>query len=146
MGDHLDMAAKTPKVTAQRGIQNLASPLTRCLRTRQMQFKYRHLNTDVNSDTLFLLTKSARGFECAQLFVTDQEFADVYPMHSKAEALYKLDTFCKTHGLPQTLVTDLAPEETKGEWEKVVKQYLLSQRTSEAHLGWKKRAEIEIGN
>jgi hypothetical protein len=92
-----------------------------------MQFKYRHLNTDVYSDTLFSHTNSARGFDCAQLFVTDQEFADVYPMRSKSVAPYKLDVFCKTHGLPKTLITDLAPEETKGEWEKVVKQYLLSQ-------------------
>jgi hypothetical protein len=65
-------------------------------------------------------------------------------MRSKADAPFKLDIFCKTHRLPKVLITDLAPEETKGEWEKVVKQYLLTQRTTEAHSGWQNRAEIEI--
>jgi hypothetical protein len=65
-------------------------------------------------------------------------------MRSKSEAPYKLDAFCKTYGLPKTLITDNAPEETRGEWEKVVKQYLLTQRTTEPHSGWQNRAEIEI--
>jgi hypothetical protein len=42
-------------------------------------------------------------------------------MCSKADAPYKLDAFCKTYGLPKTLLTDNAPEETNGEWEKVAK-------------------------
>jgi hypothetical protein len=98
----------------------------------------------VCSDTLFSETKSARGFTCGQLFVTDQEFAEVYPMSTKTDAPYKLDQFCKSYGLPRTLITDLAPKETKGEWAKVVKQYLLSQKTSEAHSSWQNCAEIEI--
>jgi hypothetical protein len=77
-----------------------------------------------------------------QLFVTDQDFADVFPMHSKAEAPYKLDDFCKTHGLHRMLITDNAPEETKG--YKVAKQYLLSQQTTEPKSGWQNRAKIEI--
>jgi hypothetical protein len=132
------------KVTTQCGIRNLLSPLTRRFRTRQMQLKYQHLNTDVYSDTLFSLAKSARGFECGQLFVTDQEFAEVYPMRSKSEAPYKLDAFSRTYGLPKVLITDLAPEETKGEWEKVVNKYLLTQHTTEAQSGWQNQAEIEV--
>jgi hypothetical protein len=89
--------------------------------------RYQHLNTDVYSDTLFSEQKSTRGYTCGQLFVTDQEFIDVYPSM-----------------LPRTLVTDLAPKETKGEWEKGVKQYLLLQRTTEAHSGRQNQAEIEI--
>jgi hypothetical protein len=33
---------------------------------------------------------------------------------------------------------------TKGEWNKVVKQYLLQQRTVEPDSGWQNRAEIQI--
>jgi hypothetical protein len=42
------------------------------------------------------------------------------------------------------LITDNALEETKGEWDKVAKQYLLSQRTTEPHSGWQNCAESEI--
>jgi hypothetical protein len=78
-GTSIDIASKTLKVTTQRGIRNL-SPPTRRFRTRQSQLRYSHLRTDVYSDTLLSEVKSPRGFQCAQLFVTDQDFADVYPM------------------------------------------------------------------
>lgn len=42
------------------------------------------------------------------------------------------------------LITDNAPEETLGEWNKVAKQYLLSQRTTKPDSGWQNRAEVEI--
>jgi hypothetical protein len=94
-GTSLDVATRTLKVTTQRGIRNILSPLTRCFRTRQSQLQYRHHQTNVYSDTLFSDTKYCRGFTCGQLFVTDQDFADIYPMRSKSEAPYKLDVFCK---------------------------------------------------
>jgi hypothetical protein len=78
-GTSLEIASKTLQVTTQRGTRNLLSPP----RPR----------TNVYSDTLISDTKSPRGFECAQLFVTDQDFAEVYPMRLKAEAPYKLDLF-----------------------------------------------------
>jgi hypothetical protein len=143
-GASVDIASRTLKITTQRGIRNILSPLTRCFCTRQTQLWYPHLCTDVYSNTMFSDTKSCRGFTCAQLFVTDQDFADLFPMRSKSDAPYKLDLFCKTHGLPWILITDNAPEETKGEWDKVAKQYLLSQRTTEPKSGWQNRAEIEI--
>lgn len=62
----------------------------------------------------------------------------------KADAHIKLDAFCKSYGLPQTLITDNAYEETLGNWEAVVKSYLLKQRTTEPYSGWQNRAELEI--
>jgi hypothetical protein len=79
-GTSLNIATRTLKVTTQRGICNILSPLTRRFRMRQSQLQYRHLRTDVYSDILFSDTKSCRGFTCGQIFVTDQDFADVYPM------------------------------------------------------------------
>jgi hypothetical protein len=42
------------------------------------------------------------------------------------------------------LITDNAPEETKGEWNKVAKQNLLQQRMGKPDSGWQNRADIEI--
>jgi hypothetical protein len=77
-GTSVDIAARTTlEITTQRGIRNILSPLTRRFRTRQAQLWYPHLRTDVYSDTMFSDTKSCRGFTSAQLFVTDQDFADL---------------------------------------------------------------------
>jgi hypothetical protein len=75
--------------------------------------RYHTLQTDVYSDTLFSETKSVHGYECAQIFVTNQDFAEVYPMKMKSDAPYKLDLFCKTYGLPRMLITDNAPEDKR---------------------------------
>jgi len=105
-GTSVDIARCTLRVTTQRGIRNLESPLSRQFRTRQTHLRYNHLRTDVDSDTLFSETKSARGYTCGQLFVTSHDFAEFHPMRTKGDAPYKLDLFCKTYGLPQVLITD----------------------------------------
>jgi hypothetical protein len=143
-GTSIEVAKHTLSNTTQRGFRNLDSNLSRRYRTRQAHLRYHFLKTNVYSDTLFSEHTSARQYTCAQLFVTDQDFAEIYPMQSKSDAPFKLDAFCKTYGLPQVLITDNALEETRGEWEKVCKQYLLTQRTVEPHSGWQNRAEIEI--
>jgi hypothetical protein len=83
-------------------------------------------------------------FECTQVFVTNQGFCEIYPMRSKSNTLYKLDLLCKTYGLPKILRTDNATEETKGEWFKIVKLFLLVQHTVEPHSARQNRAKLEI--
>jgi hypothetical protein len=156
LGTILDIDEETLQVTTQRGIRQLTSDLGGRFRTRQIHLHYHILQTDVYSDTLFSETKSVRGYECAQIFVASQDFAVVHPVKLKSDAPYKLDLFCKTYGLPlmlltdnapedtkgewnKVLLTDNAPEDTKGEWNKVVKQYLLQQRAVKHDSGWQSK-------
>jgi hypothetical protein len=44
------------------------------------------------------------------------------------------------------VIMDNAMEETRGDWNKVIRKYLLSQRTTEPHSLWQNRAEIKIRN
>jgi hypothetical protein len=53
-------------------------------------------------------------------------------------------SFIHEVGVPKTLMSDLALEETRGEWAKIVKQYHIGQRTTEAKSPWQNRAEAEI--
>ena len=119
-GTSLSTAETTLKTTTQRGYRYLQGSLDRRFRTRQNQLRRNLLRTAVYSDTLFSDTKSIRGMTCAQLFVTSEGFADGNVMTTKSDAYVQLNHFCRAHGIPDPLVTDMAPEETEGEWKRVV--------------------------
>jgi hypothetical protein len=65
-------------------------------------------------------------------------------MRAKGDAPHALMSFIHEVGVPKTLMSDLALEETRGEWAKIVKQYYIGHRTTEAKSPWQNRAEAEI--
>ena len=145
-GTSLSTAEQTLlKTTTQRGYRYLHGTLDRRFRTRQTQLRRNLLQTAVYSDTLFSDTKSIRGYSCAQLFVTSEGFADGNVMSTKADAYVQLNNFCREHGIPDPLVTDMAGEETEGDWKRIVKENLIRQRTTEAYSPWQNKCEKEIG-
>ena len=146
-GTGLNTAAQTLCTMTQRGYRYLHGNLDRRFRTRQNQLRRTLLKTAVYSDTVFSDTKSIRGFTCAQLFVTAEGFADGNVMTTKADAYIQLNNFCREHGIPDQLVTDMAGEETEGDcWKRVVtKENLIHQRTTEAYSPWQNKCEKEIG-
>jgi hypothetical protein len=144
-GTSLGTASQTLRTTTQRGYRYLHGNLDRRFRTRQNQLRRNLLRTAVYSDTLFSDTKSVRGYTCAQLFVTAEGFADGNVMTTKSDAYLQLNNFCRDHGIPDPLITDMAGEETEGEWKRVVKENLIRQRTTEAYSPWQNKCEKEIG-
>jgi hypothetical protein len=144
-GTSLSTAETTLKTTTQRGYRYLHGLLDRRFRTRQTQLRRTLLQTAVYSDTLFSDTKSIRGYNCAQLFVTAEGFADGNVMSTKADAYIQLNNFCREHGIPDPLVTDMAPEETEGEWKRVVKENLIHQWTTKAYSPWQNKCENAVG-
>jgi hypothetical protein len=105
---------------------------------------HKRLRTPVYTDTLFYDVISVWGNTCAQLFVSENGHAKIYPMSSKGQAFDKLGSYCSTIGIPKFMVSDNAGEETGGEWDRVRKKYLSPQRTTEPHSPWQNRAEREI--
>ena len=144
-GTSLGTAEQTLRTTTQRGDRCLHGNLNRRFRTRQTQLRRNLLRTAVYSDTLFSDTKSVRGYTCAPLFVTSEGIADGNVITTKSDAYLQLNDFCREHGIPDPLVTDMAPEETEGDWKTVVKQNLIKQQTTEAYSPWQNRCEKEIG-
>lgn len=88
--------------------------------------------------------KSIRGHSCAQIFMDGHGFIRVYPLKKKAKAHHALVQFIQDIGIPKSLLTDNAPEETRGEWGQVVRKYNIRLRTTEPALPWQNRAEAEI--
>jgi len=143
----LDTARQTLRATTQNGIRTAIHPITRRYRVDHLHLHRRRLNRTFFTDTLFSRVTSLRGHKCAQVF-TDGAFTAVYPMHSKKEAGDALRMFIQDVGIPDTLMADLAGEQT-GDHTEFVKQA----KRNDISLHWAEkgrknqnhRAEREIG-
>mmetsp|Transcript_25131 Transcript_25131/g.35994 ORF Transcript_25131/g.35994 Transcript_25131/m.35994 type:complete len:102 (-) Transcript_25131:3005-3310(-) len=95
---------------------------------------------------MFSDVKSLAGNICAQVFLVGHcGFSEVYAMPSKVDADDKLNTFFTTYGIPESLVTNNAKEETLGHWNAFRKKFLIPQSTTEAHTPNQNKTEIGIG-
>jgi hypothetical protein len=144
-GIGLEAAERTLLATTQRFIRTAQLPIHRRYRTQQQQFRYNRLNTKFYSDTMFVSTKSIRGFSCGQIFVNDTGFSRVYPMKSKSMAGNALSTLFSDVGVPTSLHTDGAKEMTLGHWKEIRDKHGgIKQTIVEPHSPWQNRAEAEI--
>jgi hypothetical protein len=66
------------------------------------------------------------------------------PMDMVLSVSTLLMQFIHDVGVPKDMLTDQAPEETRGEWGQIIKKYRIRQRRTEAHSPWQNRAEAEI--
>ncbi|MGH3053527.1 MAG: hypothetical protein ACRDL7_00940, partial [Gaiellaceae bacterium] len=143
-GIGLETATRTLKVTTQKCIRNAVHPLHRRYRTRQQQLRYNQLSSRFYSDTMFSSHKSIGSNMCGQVFVNDLEFVRFIPMQSKSDAGNALSEFIQDVGIPQSLHTDNAKEETMGKWKEVRLNCQLRQTETEPYSPWQNRAERTI--
>ena len=138
-------ARETLKATTQRGIRTAVHPLTRRYRTDHFLLRYRRLNTQFYSDTVFATTKSLKGNKCAQVF-TAKDFIRVHPMVSKKECAHALQVFSEDVGIPSDLCTDGAAGLTghKSEWRKLCRELRVKTRGSEPYTQSQNQAETSI--
>ena len=143
----LETAQKTLRVTTQNGIRTAVHPITRRYRVDNLHLHRKRLNTTFYTDTMFSRVLSLRGNKCAQVF-TDGGFTAVYPLPTKASAGEALREFSHDVGIPDTLIADLAGEQT-GDNTEFVKQirrldirihYTEKERKNQNH-----KVEREIG-
>ena len=137
-------AERTLKVTTQKGIRTVLNPVEKRYRTRQTHLRFPSLNAKIYSDTMFATTKSVRNHKMAQVFTDSKGYTKFYPMDQKSEAGTQLWRFVNQVGIPKTLVTDNAREETQGSWLKCVKDCHIMTRTTEPYSPWQNKAEAEI--
>jgi hypothetical protein len=65
-------------------------------------------------------------------------------MRKESEASEALNEFIRTVGVPKELISDGAKAETAGNFGRVVKEYKVKQRTTEAYTPWQNKAEGDI--
>ena len=143
-GTSIPIATNTLKMTTQRGIRLVADQLTRRFRTREAQLQYRYQRGPVYSDTLFHEENSLRGYNSGQVMVAANFHTKFYPMKSKADAFVSLNSYCTKYGIPNPIITDNAGEELGSDWVRVLKKFLMDQRTTKPHSPWQNKAEAAI--
>ena len=120
-------------------------PLYKRYKTQQLALKYRRLpHVKLYSDTLKGAEPSAFGHKYSQAFVTDFNLSMHYPMRKKSEAPAALHQWIQKYGIPGTIITDNAKEETLGEWKRMCRQILIEQASTEPHTPQQDRCEREI--
>ena len=146
-GIGMEKAKATLKCTTQKCIRSAILPLTRRYRTDLMSQRLRRLSTTWYTDTLFAKCKSVVGNTCAQMFTDGNSFAYVHPMKTKASAGEALQKITKDVGVPNTLISDGAREQTGDatKFKEVTKKLYIDTRTIEPFSPWQNQAENVIG-
>ena len=109
-GVSTEVAARTRKVTTQRGLWYLKGNLDRRFKTRLTQLRRPLMYTKVYADTMVSSQKSIRGNTCAEILITSEGLVNGLALKSKGDAYLAFEKSCKEDGIPNLLVTDMARE------------------------------------
>ena len=144
-GVGLDTAKRTLQVTTQSGIRNVLAPGEKKVRQKLDHLAFPNLSGKWYTDTMFSKTKSIRGHLVAQVFTNGRGSDHFYPMTGKGMAgPDALMPFVREVGIPQTIVTDNAPEEIDGEFGKICRKFRIKQEQTVPYSPWSNLAESTI--
>eukprot|EP00536_Pseudo-nitzschia_multiseries_P016919 jgi/Psemu1/48399/gm1.48399_g len=144
-------AEQTLKVTTQKALRNLQSPLMMRLPTQRFRNK-RVAQGTWYMDTWHAKTTSImRQEKCAQVFTNGNGFEVFIPIQSKSQAHQGLKIFIHEVGIPEHLISDGAPEQGsprtyKTHWNSIVKRNHIRQTFIQPHCPFQNRAEQAIGH
>jgi hypothetical protein len=141
----IETARRTIEQTTQRAVRDFTSTQgSRRLKHTHYQLKYRHLQTEVYTDTLFGKVPSLCKNTCGQIYCTDFQWQIFYPLRSKADAHFTLDMLHKEYGVFHTLIANNAPELVAGEFKSKLLQAGCQPRSIEAYSHNQNLAESAI--
>ena len=144
-GCGVDQAARTLRVTTQRGVRSVLHPtLSRRYATNDRMLRYRRLGTTMFSDTMFSETKSLDGHKCAQVFAARNGWTRAYPMNNKSEAHEALSLLFQREGVPHELIVDGALEQIKGRFQRKAREAGCYMKQLEPYTPWANAAESAI--
>ncbi|MGH3054176.1 MAG: hypothetical protein ACRDL7_04265 [Gaiellaceae bacterium] len=139
-----EVLENTLQATTQLGTRYGMLPLHRRYKTRFQQLRHRCIKSVLYSDTFKSSTKSLRGNEYTQCFVTGEDLIFHFPMSREAHAPQGLVQWIAEYGIPAQIHTDNAKIETLGEWKRIANFHWIETTTTEPYSPWQNRAEREI--
>jgi hypothetical protein len=141
----LATAKRTLRVTTQHGVKKLVNcALVQRVKPYTLQLLFRHLRTNLYTDTMFSKLKLLHGNTCAQVFVNDIDWTRAYPMKSKAKAHEVLDLLFHRKGVPAAVILDNAKELTHGKFRRKVCSAGAHALEIEPYSPWLNRAKTVI--
>lgn len=143
-GIGLKAAERTITATTQRSRRDLKGNISRRVRTKVHQRRYRQLDGYLgrfSSDTFFSKCKSLRGNDCFQLFTNKASYTKAYAMESKGDAPFALNRFIHEVGVPSEMHTDGSKEQSHGNWKKTCQKHAIYRTWNEPYSPWQNLAE-----
>ena len=144
----IPIARQTILATTQQSIRSKEGNMSRRFRTDTYQQRYRRLGGPYArfcTDTLFSKVKSIMGNTCAQIYSNRIGFVKLYPMTTKSDSHNTFSNFIHEVGIPHSIHSDGAKEETLGLFCKKMRKYKVHHSSSEPHSPWQNDAERKIG-
>ena len=143
----ISVAHQTILATTQQSIRSQEGPMARRFRTDTYQRRYRRLGGPFArfcTDTLFSKVKSVMGNTCAQIYSNRIGFVKLYPMNTKSDSHHSFSNFIHEVGIPHSIHSDGAKEETFGPFRKKMKKYEVHHSSTEPYSPWQNDAERKI--
>ena len=108
--------------TTQHGVYTVLHPsLSLQFRTNNHHLRYRGLQHNLYSDTLFVSIVSRKGNKCAQIFATDFGWSCLFQMKLKSKALEALSLLFQQDGVMPAAIYNNAKETIQGEFNRKIK-------------------------
>jgi hypothetical protein len=122
-----ETAQRTLERTSHLGVRDFLNIKgTRRMKHTAQQLMFRHLRTDIYTDTMFSKVKSLRQSTCAQVYVTSFHWTKVYPLRKKSEAHLSLNKLHRDIGVSKAIIPDNAMELTDDKfWKEAIKAGLI---------------------
>jgi hypothetical protein len=96
------------------------------------------------SNTLFAGSVLQQGNKMAHAYATPFGWARAHPMKLKGDANETLSLVFQRNGVPPTMVTDDSKEQTKGEFQRKLKEADCHPRVTEPYSQWQQATEVCI--
>jgi hypothetical protein len=137
-----ERAKQTAVMTTQRGVRTWLNPtLSRQFPTNDQMLWYKCVLHTMFSDTLFAGSVSRHGNKVAQAYASSFGWARAHPMKHKGDTHETLSLVFQRNGVPPTMVTDDSKEQTKGEFQRKLKEADCHLRVTEPYSPWQQAAE-----
>jgi hypothetical protein len=118
-GIGIEVAKRTRKVTAQRGVRIMIHPsLKKRCNTNDRQLRYRRLPVTMFTDTMYSTILSRQQHKTAQILCTDFGFVRAFPMQKESEAHEALSLIFHRDGVPNLMVMDGAKAQVEGKFRR----------------------------
>jgi hypothetical protein len=140
----LEAAHDTLNLTTQAGVSNMYLSAEQKVCKKAASMRVPNLDATFYVDSLISSVKSIHGHMGGSFFTDGSGFDKFFPWTKKSRHPDALMEFIHTVGIPNTIVSDNALEETHGRSGEIMKEYHIHLQTTVPHSPWQNRAEACI--
>jgi hypothetical protein len=143
-GTTLEAAQPTIDASTQTAVWNIFSPSERKVRKKAPWLEFPSVKGEIFVDSMFSKVPGIGGLKGGSVYTNGIGYDRFYPWKSKGQHPDTLMLFIHQVGVPNTIVSDNAPEEVFGRARDTCTKYRIHVKTTVPHSPWQNLAEAII--